>query len=88
MPLFLLESIILLIATVIFYIVFFSLSYYWHETKISFIIIPLLYTFQFLLVGFFIIVLLSLVWYLSDILRLSYLELQNAVLSKMFIFGI
>ncbi|MEK7541119.1 MAG: hypothetical protein AAB529_02715 [Patescibacteria group bacterium] len=46
-------------ATLIFYIVFFSLVYYWHETKTSFVIVPLLYTFQFFLTGFLIVSIIS-----------------------------
>ncbi len=56
-----LGTIILLVATAIFYIIFVSLAYYWHEKKISVVVIPLLYTFDFFIIGFLIVVLLVLV---------------------------
>jgi len=65
-------TIILFIATAIFYIVFFSLVYYWHEKKTTFVIVPLLYTFEFFAIGFFIVSLVSLLMqYLPDILKLT-----------------
>ncbi|MBI1866165.1 MAG: hypothetical protein HY005_01080 [Candidatus Staskawiczbacteria bacterium] len=50
---------ILFIATLIFYIVFFSLVYYWHEKKTTFVAVPLLYTFEFFLAGFLIVSIIS-----------------------------
>lgn len=52
--------IILFIATAIFYIVFFSFIYYWHLKKISYVIVPAIFTFQFFVVGFLIVVILAL----------------------------
>ncbi|OGZ63928.1 MAG: hypothetical protein A3A98_03120 [Candidatus Staskawiczbacteria bacterium RIFCSPLOWO2_01_FULL_40_39] len=64
-------TIFLLGATVIFYLVFLSLVYYWHERKTSFVIVPLLYTFEFFLIGFLVVSLISLVLqYLPDIVTL------------------
>ena len=64
-------TIILLGATVVFYLIFLSLVYYWHERKTTFVVVPLLYTFEFFLVGFLIISLVSLVLqYLPDIVTL------------------
>jgi hypothetical protein len=50
---------ILFVATVIFYIVFVSLVYYWHDKKTTFVIVPLLYTFDFFIIGFLIVSLFS-----------------------------
>lgn len=50
---------ILFLLTFIFYIVFFSLVLYWAERKITFIIVPLIYTFQFFLIGFIIVIIIS-----------------------------
>jgi hypothetical protein len=52
--------IILFIATAIFYIVFFSFIYYWHLKKISYVVVPAIFTFQFFVVGFLIVVILAL----------------------------
>ncbi len=62
---------ILFIATLIFYVVFFSLVYYWHEKKTTFVVVPLLYTSEFFLVGFLIVSLISiLLEYLPQILKM------------------
>ena len=45
-------TIILFACTLIFYIVFFSLIYYWHERKVSVVVVPLIFTFEFFIVGF------------------------------------
>jgi len=71
MSYFFLGTIILLSATAIYYIVFFSLVYYWRETKANFIVVPLLYTFEFFITGFLIVSLACLLLqYLPDITRL------------------
>jgi len=46
---------ILLVATLIFYAVFFGLIYYWHVTKITILIVPLIFTFEFFLIGFLVV---------------------------------
>lgn len=53
--------IILFAATIIFYIVFFSLSYYWHEKNTSFVVVPFIFTFDFFAIGFLIISLIYIV---------------------------
>ena len=71
MSYFFLGFIVLSVLTVIFYIVFFSLIYYWHEKKATFVIVPLLYTFKFFLTGFLLISLISIfLQYLPDIFKL------------------
>lgn len=53
--------IVLFIATAIFYIVFFSFIFYWHLKKTSFVVVPFIFTFEFFLIGFLIISILSIV---------------------------
>jgi len=63
--------ILLFILTAIYYIVFFSLVYYWHETKLSFLVLPVIYTFEFFIVGFLIISIISIViYYVPEILKI------------------
>ncbi len=62
--------VILISLTALFYVVFVSLIYYWHEKNTTTVIVPLLYTFEFFTIGFLIISLISiLLQYLPDILR-------------------
>ena len=61
MDIFFILLIELFIATVIFYIVFFSFIYYWHLVKISYVIVPLIFAFEFFTAGFFIISLITIV---------------------------
>ncbi len=71
MPYFFWGTIILFIATAIFYIVFVSLVYYWHEKKTTFVVVPPLYTFEFFLTGFLIVcIIFLLIQYLPDILKM------------------
>lgn len=53
-------TIILFIATVIYYLIFFGFVYYWHQRKETFIVVPLMYTAQFFITGFAIVALGSL----------------------------
>lgn len=53
--------VILFFATAIYYIVFFTFIYYWHLKKVSFVIIPALFAFDFLLIGFLLISIASIV---------------------------
>ena len=62
----------LFIATGIFYIVFFSVSYYWHEKNTSYVIVPMIFTFEFFVIGFFVVAIASIViQYLPIILKLT-----------------
>lgn len=62
--------IVLFIATAIFFIVFFSFIYYWHLKKISFIIVPVIWTFEFFVMGFFVIAIVSIIInYLPEVIR-------------------
>jgi hypothetical protein len=63
--------IILFAATLIFYIVMFSLIYYWHLKKITLLVVPLLFTFEFFIVAFLAISIILLIFnYLPDISKL------------------
>jgi hypothetical protein len=43
----------LLVCTAIFYIVLFSFIYYWHLKKTTYIVVPIIWTFEFFTIGFF-----------------------------------
>ncbi|OGZ69881.1 MAG: hypothetical protein A3D44_03205 [Candidatus Staskawiczbacteria bacterium RIFCSPHIGHO2_02_FULL_42_22] len=65
-------SIALLIATLIFYAVFFALANYWKETPVNLVVVPLLYTFDFFIIGFVVIASLSIFFqYLPDIIKVA-----------------
>ncbi len=66
-------TVILFVCTIIYYLVFFGLVYYWHETKTTVVIVPLLYTFEFFVIGF-------LVMSLGVILLQYYPEILNLLL--------
>ncbi|OGZ64084.1 MAG: hypothetical protein A2998_00095 [Candidatus Staskawiczbacteria bacterium RIFCSPLOWO2_01_FULL_37_25b] len=68
--------IVLFIATAIFYIVFFGFIYYWHLKKTSFVVVPVIFTFEFFLTGFLIVVIISLALnYAPYLLKLGGLNL-------------
>lgn len=64
-------TIVLFTATLIYYIVFASLVYYWHEKKTTVLVVPLIYTFEFFISAFLVV---SIVWivlqYFPDVLKL------------------
>jgi len=51
---------VLFIMAAIFYIVLFSFIYYWHLVKISYVVVPMFFTFEFLITGFFIVLIICL----------------------------
>jgi hypothetical protein len=53
--------VVLFVMTAIFYIVLFSFIYYWHLKKLSFIVVPAFFTFDFLLVGFFVVAIVAII---------------------------
>jgi hypothetical protein len=62
--------IVLFAMTAIFYIVLFSFIYYWHLTKISFIVVPMFFTFDFFAIGFLVISIVAIILnYLPVIIR-------------------
>ncbi|MGA2417770.1 MAG: hypothetical protein ABSF55_00825 [Candidatus Staskawiczbacteria bacterium] len=64
--------IVLFVMAAIFYIVLFSFIFYWHLKKISFVVVPVIFAFEFLIIGFFIISIVSIIiQFLPDIIRVS-----------------
>ena len=61
MDVFITGLIVLLVSTAIFYIVLFSFIFYWHLKKITFVIVPVIFTFEFFVIGFFVIVIASVI---------------------------
>ena len=71
MDIFSLLFIVLLIATAIYYIVFFSFIYYWHQKITTVIVVPMIFTFEFFIIGFLIISIASIVvTFLPEILTI------------------
>ena len=64
-------TIILFGTTAIFYIVFFSLIYYWRENRTTFIVVPFIFTFEFFLIAFLVISIVCLILkYAPEVLKL------------------
>jgi len=53
--------IVLFVLAAIFYIVLFSFIYYWHLQKISYVVVPAFFTFEFLITGFFVVCIVSII---------------------------
>lgn len=51
----------LLVVTAIFYIVLFSFIYYWHLVKTSFVVVPIIFTFEVFYKGFIALVVITLI---------------------------
>lgn len=51
----------LFITTAIFYIVLFSFIFYWHLKKITFIVVPAVFTFEFFAIGIFIVAIITII---------------------------
>ncbi|MCX6723634.1 MAG: hypothetical protein NT155_00475 [Candidatus Staskawiczbacteria bacterium] len=64
--------IVLFAMTAIGYIVLFSFIYYWHLVKISYVVVPAVFAFEYFVMGFFIISIVSIIiQYLPDLVRAS-----------------
>lgn len=64
---------ILFFVTAIVYIVYLSLTYYIHEKRTTYIVVPFLFTFNVFAVGFFIVCIVSLIiTYLPGFIKLFY----------------
>ena len=59
MDVFITGVVTLLFFTIVFYGVFFGFVFYWHLKKITFVIVPILFTFEFFWRGVVIVVLVS-----------------------------
>ena len=63
--------IILFSATLIFYMVFVSLIYYWHVKKTTVVVVPLIFTFEFFIRAFLVVALVVLLLnYLPSIIEM------------------
>lgn len=58
---FLVGLIVLFSLTAIFYIVLFSFIFYWHIKKITFILLPILFIFEYFVMGFLMVSLVSII---------------------------
>jgi len=61
MDVFTIGLIVLSAMTVVFYIVLFSFIFYWHLKKITFVVVPIIFTFEFLATGFLVVSIVSIV---------------------------
>ena len=58
--------------TAVFFIVLFSFIYYWHLKKITFMVVPIIFAFEFFVMGFFVVCIVSIIFnYLPDLIRVS-----------------
>lgn len=72
MGIFLTGLVVLFVMTAIFYIVIFSFFYYWHLKKISFVVVPVIFAFEFLILGFLVVSIVSIILqYLPDLIRVA-----------------
>lgn len=63
---------VLFVMTAIFYVVLFSFIFYWHLKKVTFVVVPMFFTFDFLIIGFFVVCLVSIIInYLPVLVRVT-----------------
>jgi len=74
MDVFFVGIITLLVATAIVYIVFFGFIFYWHLTNRTYVIVPMIFTFEFFIKGFVAVAIVSVLFqylpYLTNLLGL------------------
>jgi hypothetical protein len=64
--------IVLFVMTAISYTVLFSFIFYWHLKKISYVVVPMVFAFEFLIMGFFVVSIVSIIFnYLPVLIRAS-----------------
>ena len=57
-------------STAVFYIVLFSFIFYWHLKKISFVVVPVIFTFEFFIICFFIVSIVTIILqFVPDLIR-------------------
>lgn len=61
MDIFVLGITTLFITTAIFYIVLFSFIFYWHLKKITFVVVPVIFTFEFFAIGIFVVAIVTII---------------------------
>jgi len=59
---------VLFVMTILFYIVLFSFIYYWHLKNVSYVVVPVVWTFEFFVIGFFVVALVSIILYYVPVL--------------------
>ena len=52
---------VLFVMTAIFYIALFSFIFYWHLAKVSFVVVPMVFTFEFFAIGFLVVSIVSII---------------------------
>jgi hypothetical protein len=63
---------VLFAVTAIFFIVLFSFIYYWHLKKVSFFVVPVVFTFEFFVMGLCVVAITALIiQFLPDLIRVS-----------------
>lgn len=63
MDVFTVGLIVLFIMTAIFYIATFAFIYYWHLKVVSYIVVPVIFAFEFFSIGFLVVAITSIVLY-------------------------
>ena len=72
MDVFTVGLIVLFIAAAVFYIVLFSFIFYWHLKRISYVVIPMIFAFEFFVMGFFVVSVVSIILnYVPVLVRVS-----------------
>ena len=72
MDIFLVGIVTLFVAAAIFYIVLFSFIFYWHLKKITFVVIPVIFAFEFFVMGFFAVSIVAIIFnYLPLLIQAS-----------------
>jgi len=54
--------------TAVFFVVLFSFIFYWHLKKVTFLVVPLIFTFEFFIMGFLAVAIVSIVLHYLPIL--------------------
>jgi hypothetical protein len=63
---------VLFAVTAIFFIVLFSFIYYWHLKKVTFFVVPAVFTFEFFIMGLFLVVITALIiQFLPELIRIA-----------------
>jgi len=69
---FLVGVIVLFSATALFFVVLFSFIFYWHLTKVSYFVVPLVFAFEFFVTGFLMVCVISIALnYLPALIKIS-----------------
>lgn len=64
--------VVLFIASAIFFIVLFSFIFYWHLKRVTYFVVPAVFAFEFFVMGFFTVAIVSIILqYLPDLIRSS-----------------